>query len=52
MSSSTVVGIICLVMALISALRARSKPDDEKWQKILAIVFLIFGIILVVVPLL
>ena len=54
-----IIGIICLVMAAISYLRCLSiknkntkkdntKTNEAKWQRSLAIIFLIFGILLVV----
>lgn len=54
-----IIGIICLVMAAISYLRCLSiknnntkkdntKTNEAKWQHSLAIIFLIFGILLVV----
>ena len=53
-----IIGIICLVMAAISYLRCLSiknnnakkdntKTNEAKWQRSLAIIFLIFGILLV-----
>lgn len=54
-----IIGIICLVMAAISYLRCVSiknnnapknntKTNEAKWQRSLAIIFLIFGVLLVV----
>ncbi|GAA3625843.1 hypothetical protein GCM10022297_00540 [Lactobacillus hamsteri] len=43
-----IIGIICLVVAVISALRTLNNGDDKKWQKSLAIVFLILGLIIII----
>lgn len=49
-----VIGIICLIMAAISYLRffsfnkQENKTNEAKWQRSLAIIFLVLGLILVV----
>ncbi len=48
MSSSLVVGIICLFVALISGLKATNNKEGKQWQKGIAITFLVLGIILIV----
>lgn len=42
------IGIICLFVAVISALRGMSNPEQKGWQKTLAIIFLILGIIIII----
>lgn len=39
------VGVLCIVVAAISALKARESAENA-WQKYLAIIFLVLGIIL------
>lgn len=52
MNSTLIIGIICLIVAVISSLRAMSNPKEKAWEKSIAIIFLVLGIILIVVPLL
>ncbi|WP_168180766.1 MULTISPECIES: hypothetical protein [Lactobacillus] len=42
----TIVGIICLFVALVSFLRAKSN-EEQAWQKTIGWIFLVLGIILV-----
>lgn len=39
------VGVLCIIVAAISALKARESAENA-WQKYLAIIFLVLGIIL------
>lgn len=52
MNSALVIGIICIIMAVISSLRARGNEKERSWQRSLAIIFLVLGLILICVPLL